>query len=341
MSIKANPVVVGGFVIGAIILIVVSLLVLGSGRLFKNDLRLMAVFPGSVKGLNVGSPVLFRGVDIGKVASIRLYHNNKTHQSLVPVYIDLKQEVLELMNQGQKNKKLTKEQALGFMVLMIKQGLYARLTLESLVSGRQLVEFEIDPKVKIKLTGIDKRYLEIPTVESDLNKLQNLFKSIPLKELTENLVITVTEINKMFRNKESREVLRNINEAISGSRRLVDSLNAQIPPLVESGQERMDQAQVLLKNTETQLSETLLELTRLSTNLNQQLTQLTQSGSRAFDKSDKTFDNINAIVDKQSVARHNLEQSLSELARAAKSFRVFTEYLERHPEAIIQGKKKY
>ncbi len=341
MSIKANPIAVGGFVIGAIILIVVSLLVLGSGRYFKHDLRLMAVFPGSVKGLNVGSPVLFRGVNIGSVASIRLYHNHKTRQSLVPVYIDLKQEVLELMNQGQKKNKLTEAQALHFMVLMIKQGLYARLTLENLVSGRQLVEFEIDPSIKIKLTGIDKKYLEIPTVESDLNKLQNLFKSIPLRKLTENLVITVTEINKMFANEESKNVLRNINAAITGSRKLVDSLNTQIPPLMDSGQERLDQAQTLLKNTEVQLSETLLELTRLSTNLNQQLTQLTQSASKAFDKSDKTFDNINAIVDKQSVARHNLEKSLSELARAAESFRVFTEYLERHPEAIIQGKKKY
>ncbi len=341
MSIKANPVAVGGFVIGAIILIVVSLLVLGSGRLFKNDLRLMAVFPGSVKGLSVGSPVLFRGVDIGSVASIQLYHNHKTRQSLVPVYIDLKQEVLELMKQDKTQKGLTKEEALGFMVLMIKQGLYARLTLENLVSGRQLVEFEIDPNIKIKLTGIDKNYLEIPTVESDLNKLQNLFKSIPLKELTENLVITVTEINKMFASEKSRGVLRNINEAISGSRRLVDSLNSQIPPLVESGRDRLDQAEVLLKTTETQLTETLLELTRLSTNLNQQLTQLTQSANKAFKKSDKTFENINAIVDKQSVARHNLEQSLQELSRAAKSFRVFTEYLERHPEAIIQGKKKY
>ncbi len=341
MSIKANPVAVGGFVIGAIILIIVSLLVLGSGRLFKNDLRVMAVFPGSVKGLNVGSPVLFRGVDIGSVSSIRLYHNNATHQSLVPVYIDLKQEVLELMKPNKEKRALTREEALGFMVLMIKQGLYARLTLENLVSGRQLVEFEIDPNIKIKLTGIDKNYLEIPTVESELNKLQNLFKSLPLKKLTENLVITVTEINKMFANEESQSVLRNINAAISGSRKLVDSLNQQIPPLMKSGQQRLKQTEVLLKTTETQLTETLLELTHLSSNLNKQLTLLTQSASKAFDKSDKTFANINAIVDKQSIARHNLEQSLQELARAAKSFRVFTEYLERHPEAIIQGKKQY
>jgi len=228
---------------------------------------------------------------------------------------------------------------LGFMVSMIKSGLHARLTLESLVSGRQMVEFEIDPEIKIELTGIDKQYLEIPTIESDMNKLQNLLKSLPLTELTENLVITVTEINKLFANKESREVFKNLNSTILGSRKLIDNLNDQVVPLAELTHNNLTELKGLLKNTETQLSETLVELTSVSKNLNKQLEQVTQSATRAFDESDKAFSNLNNIVDQESVARHKLEQSLNELSRAAKSFRVFTEYLERHPEAIIQGKK--
>jgi len=339
MSVKANPTVVGGFVIGAIILVVISLLVLGSGRFFKNDLRVMAVFPGTVKGLHVGSPVLFRGVNIGSVAQIKIYHDPKKRQSMVPVYIDLKQEVLELINPEAGKAKLTEEQAVAFMVAMVKSGLHAHLTLESLVSGRQMVEFEIDPSIPIQLTGIDKQYLEVPTVESDLNKLQNLFESIPLKELTDNLVITVTEINKMFADEESRNVLENINLAIAGSKKFVDSLNEKVVPLAESSQSRLDEVQVLLQNTNEKLTEALLELTRLSTNLNKQMTLLSQSGTTAFDKGDQAFTNINNMVDKESVARNQLEQSLNELSRAAKSFRVFTEYLERHPEAIIKGKQ--
>ncbi len=338
MSIKANPTAVGGFVIGAIFLIVVSFLVLGSGRFFKNDLRLMAVFPGTVKGLHVGSPVLFRGVNIGSVAEIKLYHDHKTQQSLVPVYIDLKQEVMELMIK-EEDADLSQEQALGLMVEMIKSGLHARLTIESLVSGRQIVEFEFDTSVPIKITGIDKQYLEIPTIESDLEKLQNLFKTIPLKELTESLVITVTEINKMFADKDAREIFNNINATISGSRQFIDNLNEQIIPLSQSTQERLAEVQILLKNTEAQLTETLLELTRLSTNVNERLTSLTTSATTAFDKSDIVLSNMNAIVDKNSMVRNELEQSLKELSRAAKSMRVFSEYLERHPEALIQGKK--
>jgi len=302
-------------------------------------MRLMAVFPGSVKGLHVGSPVLFRGVNIGSVVDIRIYHDNQTQQSLVPVYIDLKQEVMELMNQGSENSKLTEEQALSFMVAMIKSGLHARLTFESLVSGRQMVEFELDDHIPIKITGIDKRYLEVPTVESDLNKLQNVLKTIPLKELTDSLIITIREVNKLFADKEGREVLANINATIAGSRQFIDNLNEQVIPLSQSTQERLAEVQILLKNTGSQLTQTLTELTRLSSNVNDRLTKLTTSATHAFDKSDVVLNNMNAIVDNKSTVRNELEQSLKELSRAAKSMRVFTEYLERHPEAIIQGKK--
>jgi len=282
---------------------------------------------------------LFRGVNIGSVTKIKLYHDPKTRRSLVPVYIDLKQEVLELIHSDKENTQLTKEQELEFMVEMVKSGLHARLTMESLVSGRQLVEFEIEPGIPIQLTGIDKQYLEIPTTESDVNKLQNFLKSIPLTELTKSLVVTVTEINKLFANKDSKMIFDNINGSISESKKLFENLNQQVMPLVQSTQKSLSEVENLLKNTNSQLTDTLTELLVLTKNLNKQLTLLTASGTQAFAKSEQTFNNLNHIVDQESITRHKLEESLDELSRAAKSFRVFTEYLERHPEALIHGKK--
>lgn len=336
MSIKANPAAVGGFVIGAIILIVSSLLLLSSGRYFKDDLRIMAVFPGTVKGLHVGSPVLFRGVNIGSVVRIKLYHNHETRQSLVPVYIDLKKEVLELVNPNTDSEQLTKEQELEFMVEMIKSGLHA---MESLVSGRQMVEFEIEAGLPIKLTGIDKKYLEVPTTESDLNKLQGLLKSLPMTELVDSLVVTVSEVNKLFADKDSRKIFTHIFNVISGSQELINNLNNQVIPLANSAHNNLDEVQVLLKNTETRLSEILTELLVLSKSLSIQMKLLTQSGTNAFDKSEQAFSSLDKLVDDKSITKYKLEQSLNELSRAAKSMRIFSEYLEQHPEALIQGKK--
>ncbi len=69
---KASPRSIGLFVIGAIVLILGAIAVLGSGNLFKTTYRFVSYFDGSVAGLDPGAPVKLRGVRIGQVREIRL-----------------------------------------------------------------------------------------------------------------------------------------------------------------------------------------------------------------------------------------------------------------------------
>jgi hypothetical protein len=55
MSKKASPALIGGFVIGAVALLVIAVLVFGSGRLFRDVTRHVVHFEGSIKGLRVGT----------------------------------------------------------------------------------------------------------------------------------------------------------------------------------------------------------------------------------------------------------------------------------------------
>ena len=70
MSKEVNKIVIGGFVIGGIGLAVMAVLLFGSGKFFQKTSMHVLFFEGSVKGLNIGSPVKFRGVDIGMVKNI-------------------------------------------------------------------------------------------------------------------------------------------------------------------------------------------------------------------------------------------------------------------------------
>ena len=70
MSKKANPGLIGLFVIGAVVLLVAAVLLFGSGRLFKETDLSVTYFEGSVTGLQKGSAVLFRGVPVGSVAEV-------------------------------------------------------------------------------------------------------------------------------------------------------------------------------------------------------------------------------------------------------------------------------
>ena len=85
----AKPVLVGSFVLGAFALGVIAILTFGGMHLFAKNLRVVVVFKDSIAGLEVGAPVTFRGVRIGRVEGMRLHIDELHHTSWIPVYLDV------------------------------------------------------------------------------------------------------------------------------------------------------------------------------------------------------------------------------------------------------------
>lgn len=61
---------IGIFVIAATIIFVIATIVLGAGALFRKTILVETYFDESVQGLDIGSPVKYRGIPIGKVTTI-------------------------------------------------------------------------------------------------------------------------------------------------------------------------------------------------------------------------------------------------------------------------------
>ena len=73
MSAQASKTVIGGFVVGALVLVVAGVMVFGSGRILKRTMKWTLFFEDSINGLDVGAPVVFQGVQIGTVEDITLW----------------------------------------------------------------------------------------------------------------------------------------------------------------------------------------------------------------------------------------------------------------------------
>ena len=58
----------------------------------------------------------------------------------------------------------------------------------------------------------------------------------------------------------------------------------------------------------------------------------------ALDEATKTFAAVKSMLEEESEFRYLLAQSLRELSASARSIRVLTDYLERHPDSVIFGK---
>jgi phospholipid/cholesterol/gamma-HCH transport system substrate-binding protein len=72
MSTHVNHWKVGALVVVGVILTLVTILVLGAQSLKKESVRYVTYFDESVQGVEIGSPVKFRGVTVGTVSAINI-----------------------------------------------------------------------------------------------------------------------------------------------------------------------------------------------------------------------------------------------------------------------------
>ena len=82
---RSNPKLIGGFVIGAIALLIAGILAFSGGQYFSRKEKGVLFFDGSLAGLDVGSPVTFRGVKVGTVTGIVIQYNVAEQLLHIPV----------------------------------------------------------------------------------------------------------------------------------------------------------------------------------------------------------------------------------------------------------------
>ena len=67
--------------------------------------------------------------------------------------------------------------------------------------------------------------------------------------------------------------------------------------------------------------------------------KMMNSADNLMGDADKLINNTNLLVEPNSVMNTELQKMLRQSTDAARALRILANYLERHPEALIQGKK--
>lgn len=141
----------------------------------NSDELVVMYFEESISGLSVGSSVVFKGVEVGKVAKIKLLANLKEGTFQTPVYVEFidNEDFVSLHDIGEFDDDMLDR--------LIVKGLRARLTSASLLTGQLMIELLMDPNTEAVKHGTGK-HLEIPTVLSPFAAISNDLKEIPMRE---------------------------------------------------------------------------------------------------------------------------------------------------------------
>jgi paraquat-inducible protein B len=107
----------------------------------------------------------------------------------------------------------------------------------------------------------------------------------------------------------------NLDGTLRDARKLVDNVDRQVDPLAKNMQKTVNDFGKLARDADARLESVMGSL-------------------------DKTLSGARGVMSEDAPLIVELEKTLREISDAARSFRQLADYLERHPEALIQGKEK-
>ncbi len=309
MGRKANPILIGAFVVGAIALAVMGIVVFGSGRLFADTTPFVMYFSGSVDGLSVGSPVKFKGVEIGAVTSIQL---DLGEEARIPVWIEVdnKKIVARGADKWPSDSTLLKAS--------IERGLRAQLNSQSIVTGLLFVQLDYHPEATAVFVAPPEAALpEIPTIPTTLEQAQ---------QAAAEIIANLRQIDFEGFGKALRAAIDGINATVNA------------PGLQKALQS--------LPETLASLNATLGSVQKLSNNLDQRsgplLASIQQASERstvAVEQARATLESVQGLADAGSPLAGQLVGVLEELRGTARSIRLLADYLERNPSALVRGRE--
>ena len=246
------------------------------------------VFEQSVRGLAVGAPVDFRGVEVGEVRQIDLDFDREKVAFRTAVTVYLYPERLRSRtrntNANSKWNQLTSQERIARMV---DNGLRGQLKAANLLTGQQFIAldfFRNVPKAKLDTTRMPP---EIPVTAGGLAEIQDSIGNI---------------VKKLER-----------------------------VPFEQIGQD--------LRRTMASLDATLKRAERLLGQVSGKVDEVAPEIKATLEQARKTLVAAEKTLATDSPVQGDLRETLNEVTRAAESVRSLTDYLERHPEALLRGRR--
>ncbi|MCP4021659.1 MAG: MCE family protein [Desulfobacteraceae bacterium] len=346
MAKPVSKTVVGGFVVLAIIMLIAGVVLFGSGSFFKKTEKFILFFENSVKGLKVGSPVVWNGVKVGSVDSIVLDVDTQKKNINAPVVVVL--DDASITYRGKPSKVGVND--------WIKQGLRARMAPESLVTGQMMIELVFLPQTPVRLINTYNEYPEIPTVPSTMDQIGKQLMGLPLAEITEKLLAITDKLDRFLASPETKKIIENFSVASERLPRLLSDTHSQMNQLsekllitVEKVNKEIDNVAAGIARVETDTRTAIKDISDSATSLMEganghvqaigpKVIQALDSAHIALTQAQDTLASADGFIGKNSNTRIKLNRTLDEISVASRSLSSFLDYLERHPEAMLQGK---
>jgi paraquat-inducible protein B len=299
MSKNASSSKIGAFVIGAIVLITVVITIFGTGRVFTEMEHYVVYFQGSAAGLDKGSPVKLKGVQVGEVTDVSAVFADNW-EFYVQVLIEVNSDAVINVS------GMEAETPEANITALIARGLRAQLETQSMVLGQKYVKLDLFPDSELRYQFLNQDYPEIPSIPTleeqigqTLTRLVDKIDDVPIAELSQATLSTIQGLDSLVHSPELWGAIVAVERALNETTVVLAEINDHIGPVSAD------------------------------------VTQVTAAMKQAISAADTLLVTLRGVTVENQADVYRTVQELSEMAR---SLRNLLDYLQRHPDAVLWGK---
>ena len=333
---------IGIFVISAIVIGVLGVVVLGAGAIFQKKNIAETYIDESVQGLDVGSPVKFRGVPVGRVEDISLTSAAyRTRLQYVLVRMSISSNMFQFPLNNPRSPELRAALDRGFRIRIAPQGLTGVAYLEA-----DYLDPERNPSLQIDWQP---DYPYIPSARSRITQLSEAverilrnFSDIDISQLSQSLDKSLVAMSKLA---ESAN-LDKIGGQASGLLQELRATNRQITLLVSNPDLKnaisdvsagAARARQIIERAEKPVNQFLADMPQATDSLNRLVKRLDAVANDLPQTSAElrqTIQRMNRLIAGQ---QRDIEQTMGNLRAISENMKEITESSKKYPSQTLFG----
>jgi paraquat-inducible protein B len=355
MTPRPNALRIGLFAVLGLALLAAAIVAVLGVQVFKSGERVVMHFSGSVYGLQVGAPVVFRGVRLGSVRSIGVAQVNG--QFAAPVVAELDAAQLQALvgpsvgaGQGQALQTL------------LQQGLSAQLATQSLLTGQLYVDLDLRAPARAAYAARaaaparSDGLLEIPTSLTRFQSLQEQLDRVDVNRMSQDLTATLAAARGLVAGPEVKQVLTELTQASAALARLAAGLDQRLPALADSARGTLQRAGDASARVGTAADRLTERVGGAADRLGQASDRVGAAAGRAetmlapgsplhssvqgaAEELARTATALRAATAEDGASLQSVQRAMADVSRAARAVRELADQIEQQPQSLIRGRE--
>jgi phospholipid/cholesterol/gamma-HCH transport system substrate-binding protein len=333
---------IGNLVISAVVIGIICVVVLGVGTIFQKKSIVESYIDESVQGLEVGSPVKFRGVPVGRVEQISLTSAEySTKREYVVVRMSISSNMFQFQVNDPKSEQLKEALDRGFRIRIAPQGLTGVAYLEA-----DYLDPERNPPLEIDWQPY---YPYIPSTRSRITQLSEAverilrnFSDIDIAQLSQTIDKSLVAMTKLAENanldkiggqtnallNELRETNRQINALVS---------NPELKTAIADASASAGRARQIIERAEKPVNQMLTDLPQATESLSRLVKRLDSVATDLPETSSQlrqTIQRMNRLIANQ---QRDIEKTMDNLRAVSENMKEITDNSKKYPSQVLFG----